>query len=51
MKSLLKSSKVGQMFQNFLEKNKKQILLLSEEKTKSLAGFLGGSEQLKVGLP
>jgi signal transduction histidine kinase len=36
---------------DFLEKHKKEILLLSEQKTLILAGLLGGSEQLKLGLP
>lgn len=39
------------MLHEFLEKNKKEILLLSETKTLSLAGIRGGSDQLKVGLP
>lgn len=39
------------MLNEFLKKNKKEILLLSETKTLHLAGIRGGSEQLKLGLP
>lgn len=35
----------------FLFRNKNEILVLSEEKTKALAGFRENSEQLKLGLP
>lgn len=39
------------MLHDFLKLNKNEILELSEEKTKKLAGLRGGSEQLKAGLP
>ncbi len=39
------------MLHEFLEKYRKEILLLSEEKTLKLAGIRGGSDQLKLGLP
>jgi signal transduction histidine kinase len=39
------------MLHDFLEKNRNEILLLCEEKTKNLAGSRGASDQLKLGLP
>lgn len=39
------------MLHDFLGKYRKEILFLSEQKTLSLAGLRGGSEQLKQGLP
>ena len=39
------------MLLEFLKLNRKEILLLTEEKTKALAGLHGASEQLKLGLP
>ncbi len=39
------------MLHEFLEKYKKEILLLSEEKTLKLAGVRGESDKLKLGLP
>jgi len=39
------------MLHEFLLQNKKEILLLSEEKTKTLAGARSDSVQLKIGLP
>lgn len=42
---------VPSMLYEFLEQNRREILLASAERTKSLAGVLGNSEQLKLGLP
>ncbi len=39
------------VLQNFLEQNRKDILLLSAEKTRELAGTRVSSEQLNAGLP
>ena len=39
------------MLQKFLTENRKEILALSEDKTRKLAGLLATSEQLKLGLP
>ncbi|MDB5037444.1 MAG: hypothetical protein JWQ35_972 [Bacteriovoracaceae bacterium] len=39
------------MLQKFLEENRSEILALSEQKTKSLAGLRGSSELLELGLP
>lgn len=39
------------MLHKFLEKNRADILRLSEEKTRTLAGLRGASERLKLGLP
>ena len=39
------------MLHEFLQANKQEILKMSEEKTRSLAGVLEASELLKAGLP
>jgi signal transduction histidine kinase len=39
------------MLNKFLEQNRAEILLLSEQKTKNLAGFRGKSDELSLGLP
>lgn len=39
------------MLHEFLKLNKNDILELSADKTKKLAGLRGNSEQLKLGLP
>lgn len=39
------------ILQKFLNENRKEILALSEEKTRRLAGILATSEQLELGLP
>lgn len=39
------------MLHDFLKAHKNEILALSEEKTKRLAGYRGGSDQLRLGLP
>jgi signal transduction histidine kinase len=39
------------VLKEFLDKNRSEILQLSEEKTKSLAGLRGGSDLLNLGLP
>ncbi len=39
------------MLREFLEMNRSEILRLTEEKTRRLAGLLSASERLKEGLP
>lgn len=39
------------ILQKFLEENRQEILLLSEEKTKNLAGLLATTDELRLGLP
>ncbi len=39
------------MLHEFLQANKQEILKMSEEKTRSLAGVLEASELLKAGFP